>query len=409
MRVRALQPPKEAVSQKTLGLPRYSSNACAPSSAPRCLCPCMNRNSLAPNGSSLRIVSTRAGLSSVGKYVDRFETEKTAARCGARHGVAMVNGTAASACGVRRIGRSARRRGDRSGANFRRHRKCSRARWRGSRISSTARLRRSGIHLAALRAHLTRIADRRSGRTVNSQTGRPIASIVPMHTFGHPVDMDELVAVAAEFEIPVVEDATESLGSSYKGRPCGGIGRVGVLSFNGNKIITTGGGGVVVTDDRDLAKWIKHLTTTAKTPHRWAFHHDVVGYNYRLPNLNAALGCAQLARLDDFLARKRGLAQRYAAAFADCDELQFFEEASFSSTTIGSTQCCSTKTTPFGATRCLLLANDAGIMCRPAWTLMHRLPMYAACPREPLRVAEAIEERLINVPSSAGLQSQRTQ
>ena len=346
-------------------------------------------------------------VSSVGKYVDRFETE-VAARCGARHGVAMVNGTAALHAAFVALGVQP---GDEVIVPALTFVATANAVAHAGAVphfvdSSFATL---GIDPAALRAHLTRIADRRSGRTVNSQTGRPIALIVPMHTFGHPVDMDELVAVAAEFEIPVVEDATESLGSSYKGRPCGGIGRVGVLSFNGNKIITTGGGGAVVTDDRDLAKWIKHLTTTAKTPHRWAFHHDVVGYNYRLPNLNAALGCAQLARLDDFLARKRGLAQRYAAAFADCDELQFFEEASFSSSNYWLNAVLLDEDNTFRRDALLTAANDAGIMCRPAWTLMHRLPMYAACPRGPLRVAEAIEERLINVPSSPGLQSQRTQ
>jgi perosamine synthetase len=175
------------------------------------------------------------------------------------------------------------------------------------------------------------------------------------------------------------------------------------MSFNGNKIITTGGGGAVVTHDPDLARRLKHLTTTAKVPHRWAFVHDEVGYNYRLPNINAALGCAQLAQLDDFVARKRRLAARYLAAFEGCDGLRVFREAGFTRSNYWLNAILLDEANAAARDVILAQANDAGLMCRPAWTLMHRLPMYEAAPRAPLPVAESIEARLINIPSSARL------
>lgn len=340
-------------------------------------------------------------VSSVGKYVDRFEAE-VAIRCGAAHGVAVVNGTAALHAALLALGVS---RGDEVLVPAMTFVATANAVAHAGAIphfidSATDTL---GIDPISLRAHLIRIANRSHGRTVNSETGRPITAIVPMHTFGHPVDMDAVMATAAEFEIPVIEDATESLGSLYKGRCTGGIARLGVISFNGNKIITTGGGGAVVTDDPDLARRLKHLTTTAKVPHRWAFNHDEVGYNYRLPNINAALGCAQIARLDSFLARKRRLAAAYDAKLNGVQGLSMFRQPWFAESNFWLNAVLLDKPDISMRDALLSAANEAGLMCRPVWTLMHRLPMYAENPRAPLPSAEAIEGRLINIPSSANL------
>jgi perosamine synthetase len=340
-------------------------------------------------------------VSSVGKYVDRFEVE-IAEHCAAGHAVAVVNGTAALHAAL--LGLDVQQ-GDEvivpaltfvatanavaySGAvpHF---------------VDSAPNT--LGMDPEALRTRLTRIADRCAGRTVNTETGRAIAAIVPMHAFGHPVDLDPLLSVAVEFEIPVVEDATESLGSRYKGKPCGGIGRLGVLSFNGNKIITAGGGGAIVTNDADLARRIKHLTTTAKASHRWGYFHDAVGYNYRLPNINAALGCAQLAKLESFVARKRNLSDRYFMAFAGSRELVAFREPPFAASNYWLNCIILGEDCDYDRDVLLEAANNAGLHCRPAWTLLHRLPMYSTCSRGPLPVAEAVEARLINIPSSARL------
>ena len=178
----------------------------------------------------------------------------------------------------------------------------------------------------ALGARLDAIAQRGPDGTINRETGRRIAAIAPMHTFGHPVDMDEIVAIARHWDIPVVEDAAESLGSTYKGHAVGSQARLAALSFNGNKIVTTGGGGAILTNDEELGRRAKHITTTAKLPHKWAFVHDEVGFNYRLPNLNAAFGCAQLEQLDGFLTSKRRLAAAYQRAFAGVPGVQFARE-----------------------------------------------------------------------------------
>src|SRR5512134_1637422 len=188
-----------------------------------------------------------------------------------------------------------------------------------------------GVDPNRLAEHLADIADVRGKECRNRKTGRRIKAVMPMHTFGHPVDLDALGEVAARFKLALIEDAAESLGSYYKGRHTGPLGDVGALSFNGNKVITTGGGGAVVTRDAGLASRAKHLTTTARIPHRWSFIHDQVGYNYRMPNINAALGCAQLEALPDLLRRKRDLAARYAAAFAGVDGARVFAEPAFAS------------------------------------------------------------------------------
>jgi perosamine synthetase len=204
----------------------------------------------------------------------------------------------------------------------------------------------------------------------------------------------------------MIEDAAESLGSTYKGRATGTLGRVAALSFNGNKVITTGGGGALLTDDPELARHAKHLTTTAKLPHKWEFRHDEIGYNYRMPSLNAALGCAQLEQLPLFLAEKRALAMKYKQALAGITGVDFFLEPALASSNYWlNVILVKPELAPDFVTRDTLLdaLNGAGVMARPAWALMHRLAMYAGCPHMSLSVAESIERRLINIPSSAGL------
>jgi perosamine synthetase len=243
----------------------------------------------------------------------------------------------------------------------------------------------------------------RDGVCTNRETGRAIRVVVPMHTFGHPVDIQELLGVAREFHLQVVEDAAEALGSSVMGRHCGCFGVMGTLSFNGNKTITTGGGGAILTDDADLARRAKHLTTTAKLPHRWNFVHDEVGYNYRLPNINAALGCAQLEQLPELLAAKRRLFARYTAAFADVSHVRIVHEPDGCQSNYWLQTLLLDEDVAAERDAILTATNDAGIMTRPAWALMHRLRPYEDCPRAPLPVAESLERRLISLPSSAQL------
>lgn len=225
---------------------------------------------------------------------------------------------------------------------------------------------------------------------------RRIRACLPMHTFGHPVELDALITVCERWNLILVEDAAESLGSYYKGRHTGNFGKIGVLSFNGNKIMTTGGGGMMLTDE-NIGKRAKHLTTTAKIPHPYEFVHDEVGYNYRLPNLNAALGCAQLEQLPAFLASKRTLAERYIDFFKDSDLQPIVEPKDCRSNYWLNGVICQD-----GTQRDLLLrsTNDAGVMTRPIWALMTRLPLYANAIRGPLENAEWLESRVVNLPSS---------
>jgi aminotransferase in exopolysaccharide biosynthesis len=225
---------------------------------------------------------------------------------------------------------------------------------------------------------------------------RRIRACLPMHTFGHPVELDSLIAVCERWNLILVEDAAESLGSYYKGRHTGNFGKIGVLSFNGNKIMTTGGGGMLLTDE-DIGKRAKHLTTTAKIPHPYEFVHDEVGYNYRLPNLNAALGCAQLEQLPAFLASKRTLAARYIEFFKDSDLQPIVEPVGCRSNYWLNGVICQD-----GEQRDALLksTNEAGVMTRPIWTLMTRLPLYTNALRGSLDNAEWLEARVVNLPSS---------
>ena len=340
-------------------------------------------------------------VSSVGAYVDRFERDLCAIT-GAKHAVATSNGTAALHICLLLAGVEA---GDEVLMPALTFIATANAVSYAHAVPHFVDSEESTLGLDALRmqAYLEQIAERRQGGTYNRQTGARIRALVVMHVFGHPCDIDALAALADSWQLVLIEDAAESLGAYYKGRHTGNVGHVAALSFNGNKVVTTGGGGAVLTNDPVLGKRAKHLTTTARVPHRWNFLHDEVGYNYRLPNLNAALGCAQLESLPSFIARKRELAARYEAAFAGVEGLRFLCEPAESQ---GNYWLNAIVLDPVQASQrddVLAALNDAGYMSRPLWTLMHRLPMYAACPRMPLPTAESLEARVINIPSSPKL------
>jgi perosamine synthetase len=233
----------------------------------------------------------------------------------------------------------------------------------------------------------------------NRATGRRVPALVVMHTYGHPARLDALAAVSERFGLALIEDAAESLGSYYRGSHTGNVGRVSALSFNGNKTVTTGGGGAILTNDGALGALAKHLTTTAKQPHRWSFNHDMVGYNYRMPNINAALGCAQLEQLPGFLEAKRALAARYMETFRDVPGVRIFAEPAHSRSNYWLNVLLLDPEVESHRDAILEATNSAGVTTRPAWTLMHRLPMYTSAPRMDLGTAESIERRLINLPS----------
>jgi perosamine synthetase len=257
-----------------------------------------------------------------------------------------------------------------------------------------------GVDATKLEAYLREIAEIRDDSCRNRRTGAVIRALMPMHTFGHPVDLDAVIELCTRWHLALVEDAAESLGSWYHGRHTGNFGRAAGLSFNGNKIVTTGGGGAILTNDCDIGKLAKHLTTTARVAHHWSFIHDQVGYNYRLPNLNAALGCAQIERLPDFLARKRRLAERYIEAFRDVSGVTVMREPDNCLSNYWLNALLLDHADRTARDAILTALNDMGLMVRPVWTLMHWLPMYANCPRMDLSCAEALEQRIVNVPSS---------
>ena len=257
-----------------------------------------------------------------------------------------------------------------------------------------------GLDPKRLADHLADTAERRDGALVNRHTGRRIRAVVAVHVFGHPCDIDGLTGVAEAFGIDLIEDAAESLGSTYRGRPTGALGRAGTLSFNGNKTVTTGGGGAVLTNDPELGKRLRHLSTTAKAPHAWAYFHDAVGFNYRMPNINAALGCAQLEQLDDFLDVKRRLAGWYRDRLADLPRVAFVDEPAGTQSNFWLNAILLDDSAARDAL--LKACNDQEIGLRPAWDPMHRLPMFASCPRAALDATEDICARLVNLPSGVG-------
>lgn len=340
-------------------------------------------------------------VSSAGKYVDLFE-KQLAEYTGIKHVVAVMNGSAALHICLYLAGVAP---GDEvlvpaltfiATANA---------------VSQSGAVphfvdneeRTLGLDPFKLGDYLQEISKLRTEGCFNKKSGRRLKAVIPMHTFGHPVDIEPLLEVCRRYNLMLVEDAAQSLGSSYKGYHTGSWGQLSALSFNGNKIITTGGGGAILTNESSLADLAKHLTKQAKLPHPWAFNHDMVGYNYRMPNLNAALGCAQLEQLPEFLAQKRSLAVRYQEAFAGLEGVNIFQEADFACSNYWLNVLLLDE--KYSAARDLILelTNRLGIMTRPVWTLINKFPMYQDCPRMDLSVAESLERRIINLPSSAFL------
>jgi len=260
-----------------------------------------------------------------------------------------------------------------------------------------------GIDAKKLDAYLSDISQMRDGECFNVSSGKRIKAIVPMHTFGHPVDMDALNKVAEKYNITVVEDAAESLGSFYKGKHTGNHSLLAAVSFNGNKIITTGGGGAILTNDEALAKKAKHITTTAKIPHKWEFRHDMIGYNYRMPALNATLGVAQMEQMDKFVNHKRELALRYIEAFRGIEGVKVFQEPDYAKSNYWLNALVLDEGYEDMRDEILTITNGAGIMTRPIWTLMNNLDMFKECPKMDLSVSESLEKRVINIPSGAWL------
>jgi aminotransferase in exopolysaccharide biosynthesis len=340
-------------------------------------------------------------VSSVGKFVDRFEAE-LAGFTGAKHAIAVVNGTAALHIGLRLAGVQP---GDEVIVPAMTFIATANAVIYCGAVPHFAdsEERTLGLDPRALREYLRAATDMHAGQCVNRATGRVIRALVPMHAFGHPADMEGLMAVARDFHLALLEDAAESLGSTIQGHHTGTLGLMGTLSFNGNKTITTGGGGALITNDAALAKRAKHLTTTAKVAHRWEYRHDEVGFNYRMPNINAALGCAQLEQLPGFLADKRRLFERYASAFAGMREASLIGEPAGCRSNYWLQTLMLNPAVAAQRDSVLAVTNDAGLMTRPSWTLMHKLVPYRDAPRMPLSVAESLEARLINIPSSAFL------
>lgn len=239
---------------------------------------------------------------------------------------------------------------------------------------------------------------KKDGFTYNKLTGKRIKACVPMHTFGFPCKIDELVEICNLWNIKLIEDAAESIGSYYKGKHTGSFGLIGTFSFNGNKTITCGGGGSLVTNNESIAKLAKHLTTQAKVPHSWEFNHDHIGYNYRMPNLNAAMACAQLEQLPSFLINKRELANKYHNFFSNKSEIEFINEPKESSSNYWLN--CILLNDINKKEMFLEMTNKNGVMTRPVWKLMNKLPMFSKCQNGGLSISESIENRLVNLPSS---------
>jgi perosamine synthetase len=340
-------------------------------------------------------------VSSVGKFVNQFESELVQFT-GAKHAVAVVNGTSALHIALKLVGVQA---GDEvllpamtfvATANA---------------ISYCGAIphlvdceeKTLGVDSGKLRNYLITSTEMRDGHCFNRITGRLIRAIVPMHTFGHPVAINDLLAVARDFNLQVVEDAAESLGSFYRGQHTGTFGRIGVLSFNGNKTITTGGGGALLTNEDGLAQYARHLTTTAKLSHPWEYRHDKVGYNYRMPNLNAALGCAQIEQLPALLEAKRSLFRAYQAAFSSIEYVSLVSEPRDSTSNYWLQTIMLDSALAIHRDVVLEATNAAGFMTRPVWLLMNELPPFQHCPRMDLSNAQLLAQRIINIPSSAGL------
>jgi len=337
-------------------------------------------------------------ISSIGKHADEFES-KIASYTGAKHAVLTVNGTSALYIALMLAGVQ----------------KDDEVLIPALTFIATANAvsycnayphfldsdpNYFGIDPQSARNWLESTTKQVAGNCVNKKTGRIIRAIIPMHVFGHPCELESLLKLAQDFNLALVEDAAESLGSFYKGRHTGTMGVMGVLSFNGNKIITTGGGGAILTNDAKLAEKAKHLTTQAKVKHPWDFIHDQIGYNYRMPSINAAIGLAQMEKLETSLKLKKKIFEMYLDAFQNLDCVQLIKEPKSSSSNYWLQTILLNENIAHMRDDILEATNQAGYMTRPIWTLMNKLPMYKDSVSAPLPIASGLERRIINIPSS---------
>lgn len=334
-------------------------------------------------------------VSSVGKYVDEFE-KRLAAYTGAKYAIATVNGTSALHIALLLAGVERDTEVITQALSF--IATCNAISYCGAEpVFVDVDKQTLGLSAESLQAFLNEYAEIKNQQCFNKQTNKRIAACVPMHTFGHPCEIDKIQMICDQWHIPLVEDAAESLGSYYKNQHTGTFGKLAAISFNGNKIVTAGGGGAILTNDEQLAKTAKHITTTAKVPHKWEFNHDQIGFNYRMPNLNAALLCAQLDKLEDFIANKRETTASYQA-WCQQNNIMFITEP----TNAISNYWLNAILLADKAEQqdFLEYANTQGVMTRPVWTLLNQLPMFKQCFAMPQTNAQWLADRLVNIPSS---------
>lgn len=336
-------------------------------------------------------------VSSIGEYVNKFE-EMVSTFTSAKYTVATVNGTSGLHIALKLSGVESGNEVITQPLTF--VATCNAISYLNARpVFIDVSKKTLGLSPDSLSGFLSKYVDMDNGCAINKKTLNKIKTCIPVHTFGIPCEIDKIVELCSKYNIKVVEDASESLGSYYKKKHTGGYGLISVISFNGNKIITSGGGGMIITNNKELSQMAKHITTTSRIPDRWEYVHDCIGYNYRMPNINAALGCAQLEQIEFFLQKKREIAKKYSGFFKKYNNIQFFDEP----------ENCKWN----GWLNTIIMAdrkerdefleytNNNGIMTRPAWRLMHKLDMYKDCFRIDLSNAEFLESRIVNIPSSA--------
>ena len=335
-------------------------------------------------------------VSSVGRFVDEFE-EKISNYTGVKYAIATSNGT--SALHISLLLANVEQNDEVITQPLTFVATCNAISYCGAQpVFIDVDRDTMGLSPSALRYFLENNTTIKNNKCINNVTGKRIGACIPVHTFGHPCRIDEIKDICNQYNIFLIEDAAESVGSFYKDKHTGTFGQVGVMSFNGNKIITAGGGGCIITDDEALAKKAKYLTTTAKVPHKWNFNHDIVGYNYRMPNLNAALLVAQLENLDNFISSKRKLANVYETFF-NSNNYVFVKEPMDSKSNYWLNSILLKNKQQ--RDEFLDETNSSGIMTRPIWTLMNKLPMFGYAQCDSLKNSEWLEDRVVNIPSSA--------
>ena len=335
-------------------------------------------------------------VSSIGKYVDRFE-EMMVDYTGTKKAVVCVNGTNALHMAMLLAGVERDDEVITQALTF--IATCNAISYIGAfPVFIDVDIDTMGLSPDAMEAWLKENAEIKGESSYNKRTGRRIKACVPMHTFGHPVHLDKLIEVCNRYHLELIEDAAESIGSFYNGKHTGTFGKIGVISFNGNKTITTGGGGMLLFREEALGKFAKHLTTQAKVPHLWEFVHDNIGYNYRMPNINAALGCAQLEQIESFIEDKRNTAEKYKQFFSYKEDIHFFTEPEGSRSNYWlNAVLLKDKEQQLNFLEC---TNNHAVMTRPIWEPMHRLPMFKDCQTDGLQNTVWFADRVVNIPSS---------